>query len=199
MTRLSLTFDNGPTPKATNEIVAALASRGVTATFFMVGSALLSPVGTDTARRVLNAGHAIGNHTMTHGRPLGEGADLPRVEAEIGVAQEILDGLGVQDRLFRPNGRGRLGPHLLSAATVSYLVRHRFTVVTWNCVVQDWRDPPHIWMERALRALRSTDWTVLVLHDEHVSRQLPELLAQALDAGVEITTEFPTSCVPIRA
>jgi peptidoglycan-N-acetylglucosamine deacetylase len=197
MTRLSLTFDNGPNPGATEKILEVLGERGITATFFMVGHQVLALRGEATAQRVLRAGHAIGNHTLNHGPPLGECADALQVATEIGETQEILANLGVQTPLFRPNGRGNLGPHLLNRPMVDYLVRQRFTVVTWNCVVRDWEDPPDLWIERALESIHARNWTVLVLHDEHAAERLEDLIEGALELGAEITNELPRSCVPI--
>jgi peptidoglycan-N-acetylglucosamine deacetylase len=198
MTRLTLTFDNGPEPGTTERILSALRDRKLPATFFMVGERVLDPAGRETALRVRDAGHRIGNHTMTHGAPLGD-ADDQRVEAEIGGARQALADLGVDGLLFRPNGHGHLGPHLLSDAAVNYLVAGAYTVVTWNCVPRDWEDPNGLWMSRALASLDIRDWTVVVLHDQHAraADHLPEFLDRVQACDVEVRTDFPSSCVPI--
>ena len=51
---------------------------------------------------------------MTHGEPLGERQDPDAVEREIGDMEKLLGPLAHEARLFRPNGRGKIGPHLLS-------------------------------------------------------------------------------------
>ena len=45
MPRLTLTFDNGPTPGVTEQVLATLAERGLRATFFVVGEKLKQPGG----------------------------------------------------------------------------------------------------------------------------------------------------------
>ena len=62
--RIALTFDDGPHPRYTPKILSMLEKYDVKATFFMIGSnARLYP---DIARKVLKAGHEIGNHTYSH-------------------------------------------------------------------------------------------------------------------------------------
>jgi peptidoglycan/xylan/chitin deacetylase (PgdA/CDA1 family) len=198
--RLTLTFDNGPATGCTERILRALDERGLPATFFMIGDRLAERSARRTAQRVKDAGHAIGNHTMTHGVPLGTSGGAARVRVEIGGAHEALWGLTGDQLLFRPNGRGILGPHLLSEAAVAYLTAHRYTVVTWNAVPRDWEAPRDSWVSRAHRAIELHDWTVLVLHDVH-HRTVGDLAA-FLDAvaqlGVEIRSDFPTTCLPLQ-
>lgn len=199
MTRLTLTFDNGPAPGATERILGTLGERGLPATFFMVGARVAEPAGRRTAERVREAGHAIGNHTMSHGEPLGISGAPARVRAEIGGAHEALGDLLEGERLFRPNGNGTLGPHLLSAAAVAHLTGHGYTVVTWNAVPRDW-EPGGGWVGRAHEATEAQDWSVLVLHDQYpqTAGHLASFLDAALARGVEIRPDFPDACVPIR-
>src|SRR5215469_3362721 len=59
-----LTFDDGPVPRYSNQILDILAAQCVKATFFMVGEmALAHP---STARRVFTEGHTIGTHSEDH-------------------------------------------------------------------------------------------------------------------------------------
>jgi peptidoglycan/xylan/chitin deacetylase (PgdA/CDA1 family) len=76
---VALTFDDGPNPPRTDEILEILASRGARATFFVVGKWVER--WPDAFRRIHQAGHAIGNHSYSHSRPA---ADFDRAEAVIG-------------------------------------------------------------------------------------------------------------------
>src|ERR1700741_475075 len=59
-----LTFDDGPLPKYTYQILDILAAQCVKATFFMVGQqARANPEG---VRKVLAAGHTVATHTQSH-------------------------------------------------------------------------------------------------------------------------------------
>ena len=198
--RLTLTFDNGPVPGTTERILQALGDRDLPAIFFVVGERVLAPGGRATAERVRAAGHRIGNHTMSHGAPLGELDDSDTVISEITRADVALRGLTEPDRLFRPNGRGRLGAHVLSWAAIDQLQSDSYTVVTWNCVPRDGEEPSDSWIGRADAALEAQDWTVLVLHDHHPRAvdHLPRFLDRALAAGIEVTPELPDSCVLLR-
>lgn len=60
-----LTFDDGPNPEITPEILKILESECVKATFFMVGDRIKE--NPQIAKQVLQAGHSIGLHSMSHG------------------------------------------------------------------------------------------------------------------------------------
>ncbi|MDE6637510.1 MAG: polysaccharide deacetylase family protein [Muribaculaceae bacterium] len=88
-----LTFDDGPIPESTPWLLKALEEYDAKATFFMVA---------DNARRypelhkaVLDAGHAIGNHTFHHKPPLSQDNDY--FISDVAIADEVL-----RSRLFRP-------------------------------------------------------------------------------------------------
>lgn len=59
-----LTFDDGPIPEATPYVLDTLAHYGIKATFFMVGDNVRKHP--DVFRKVVEAGHRIGNHTFNH-------------------------------------------------------------------------------------------------------------------------------------
>ena len=169
-----------------------LAERGLRATFFVVGEQLRAHRA--LAERAHADGHWIGNHTLTHPRPLG-GAG-PDVVREIEATQRELGALVHPDRLFRPSGEGGdLEPGLLNEAAVDALVRGGYTCVLWNAVPGDWRDPDG-WVETALRQVAAQDWTLLVLHD--VPGAAAARLGEFLDrVEAEIVQELPPACVPI--
>lgn len=199
--RLTFTFDNGPWPVATGTVLDFLAERSIKATFFVVGDRLADPGSRAHAERAHAEGHWIGNHTLTHGEPLGNDGDHDRVEREIGESQRRLGALAHPRKFFRPNGGGTLGPHLLSAVALNYLVRNRFTTITWNCVPGDWIVPQIDWFPAAMAALETNDWTTIVLHDHAIALRM-ETLARFHDElvrrNVEIVQDFPSSCIPIE-
>lgn len=206
MTRLTLTFDNGPTPGITDHVLDVLNHFGVKTTFFLVGSRLCVPAARALAERAHRDGHWIGNHSMTHGTPLAERPDAHTALREIADMDALLGSLCHPDRLFRPNGRGKIGPHLLSAAARDYLLRSRGTMVLWTHVPQDRHGPADAWVADARRPFAEMDWPLLVLHDRPSGHDVPAgsmsyleaYLEWALRSGIEIVQEFPDSCVPIR-
>jgi peptidoglycan-N-acetylglucosamine deacetylase len=199
MPRLTLTFDNGPTPAVTEQVLDVLAERDLRATFFVIGRELARKGGRAIAEKAKEAGHRIGNHTMTHSILFGSTDDPAVPAAEISATQELLGGLADDDRLFRPWGDGGLGPLLFSTAALDLLQRDAYTCVLWNSVPRDWEDP-HGWVARALEDIRSREWTVLVLHDivGGAMDQLAGFLDTVIADGVELVQDFPDDCVPIR-
>jgi len=93
---VALTFDDGPLPPYTDQLLAALEQLGVRATFFFVGERVaLHPA---TARRVVAAGHEVGNHSYSHPHLYYQSMAFLRDQIEatdrllrdVGVAGEIL-------------------------------------------------------------------------------------------------------------
>jgi peptidoglycan-N-acetylglucosamine deacetylase len=197
--KLTLSFDNGPFPDVTPGVLDALARAGATATFFVCGKEAGDPGRRALLERIRAAGHRIGNHTQSHSVELGATSDPDAPRREIERAQAALGDFADEARLFRPYGAGGvLGPRLLSRAAVKHLCDGGYTCVLWNSVPRDWEDPTG-WPERALVDVRARPWTLLVLHDipSGAMRALPDFLARAADAGVELTAELPPACVPI--
>src|SRR5690242_2349801 len=63
---VALTFDDGPTPAATTEVLATLRRYGVRATFFVIGAELAEYP--DAGDQIVQNGHELGNHSYKHQR-----------------------------------------------------------------------------------------------------------------------------------
>jgi peptidoglycan/xylan/chitin deacetylase (PgdA/CDA1 family) len=125
--RTALTFDDGPDPRWTPQVLDALAAHRAKATFFMVGDrARRHP---ELVVRVADAGHEIGNHTWSHVR-------LDRLDLHHAVDQlrrthrTILDLTGRAPTLFRPPWGDIDAVGLLAAAQLDY------RVVLWSDLVR---------------------------------------------------------------
>jgi peptidoglycan/xylan/chitin deacetylase (PgdA/CDA1 family) len=199
--KVTLTFDNGPTPGVTERIIAILAERGIKSTFFVVGERLKIPEAAALLDDIAAAGHWIGNHSLTHSVAFGESTERGYAAREIGETQALIGKHGLPMRLFRPFGNfGKLGPHLLNEEALAYLLAHEFTCIAWNCVPHDWDDQAH-WVQRCLADVERQDWSVVVLHDiEDASlARLPELLDRLEEWQVEFVQRFPEDVVLARA
>ncbi|CAH0282460.1 polysaccharide deacetylase family protein [Roseomonas sp. CECT 9278] len=197
---VTLTFDNGPDPDATPGVLDVLRRRGLRATFFVVGQHLADPARRALAQRAHAEGHWIGNHTFSHGGPLGDRQDRGHAVAEIGRTQDLIGELAHPDRLFRPvGGGGRLGRHLLSLEARDYLAAGGHTVVLWSAVPGDWRDPDG-WPDHALEQCLAQPRPVLVLHDiaGGAMRHLDAVLGRMADAGIAFRQDFPAAGTPMR-
>jgi peptidoglycan/xylan/chitin deacetylase (PgdA/CDA1 family) len=195
---LTLSFDNGPEPEVTPGVLDVLAARDIRATFFVLGSKLATPAGRALAERAQAAGHWIGNHTWSHGQPLGHRPGPEVAEAEIGRTQAELGALSHPDKLFRPHGGGTVGPQLLSRAAADMLRAGGFTCVLWNAIPRDWAEPD-AWVETALEQCASQPWSVMVLHDipSGAMKHLPRFLDTAHSAGARFRQDFPAEVTPI--
>ena len=96
--KLALTFDDGPDPEWTPQILDILKAKGVHASFFIIGeNADAYP---DLVQRDVAEGHDVGNHTFTHPN-LGERPDA-LVTLEINATQRLFEAItGRSMRLFR--------------------------------------------------------------------------------------------------
>jgi cellulose synthase/poly-beta-1,6-N-acetylglucosamine synthase-like glycosyltransferase/peptidoglycan/xylan/chitin deacetylase (PgdA/CDA1 family)/spore germination protein YaaH len=105
--KLALTFDDGPDPEWTPQILDILKAKHVTATFFVIGeNAEAYP---DLVQRMVAEGHDVGNHTFTH--PNLADTPGPAVVLELNATQRLFQALtGRSMRLFRPPYLGDAEP-----------------------------------------------------------------------------------------
>lgn len=96
---VALTFDDGPDPIKTREIMQILDRQEVPATFFFMGSqALAHP---EVVKEVYNKGYEIGNHTYTHSYRVHETKE--RLAVELDVTNKIISNItGEPTLLYRP-------------------------------------------------------------------------------------------------
>ena len=120
---VALSFDDGPDPRWTPQVLDALKAAGAQATFFMMGYNVDRH--RELAHRVLDEGHEIGNHTWSH-------QDLAFQDPE-STRDEIVDGkraikevLGVDTVWFRPP-RGEL-----SGAALRILAEENYDTFLWS-------------------------------------------------------------------
>ena len=199
--RVTLSFDNGPDPDVTPRVLDALAARGLTAHFFVLGKHLADPARRRLVERARDEGHLIGNHSFSHATPLGEDPRPDAVEREIAATESLLADIVPGPRRFRPFGDGgALGRHLLSPRAVDYLVAHDYTCVLWNSVPRDWIEPD-AWVPRALADCAARAHTLVVLHDLPGAclPGLPAFLDALIARGLPIVPDLPADCTPIAS
>jgi peptidoglycan/xylan/chitin deacetylase (PgdA/CDA1 family) len=126
----ALTFDDGPNEPWTSQLLDVLARTDVRATFFLIGKYVRQRP--DLVREIRDAGHLIGNHTVTHPWLMVESPRKVREELA-GCNAALEDVLGMPVRFFRPP-HGSRRPDVLRAARDLGL-----TPVMWNAMGFDWR------------------------------------------------------------
>ncbi len=200
MKRVTLTFDNGPTPGITERVLDILAARRIRTTFFVIGEKLASSGGRALVERAHSEGHWIANHSLTHSVPLGEKPGAEYARREIEETQNSIGRLAHADKLFRPmGGGGSIGPHLLSSAALQLLQAGRYTCVLWSSVPGDWKDRDG-WVDRCVSDVEARDWSTVVLHDVENAAlpRLAEFLDRLETRGVEFRQDFSGDVVIVR-
>lgn len=120
---VALTFDDGPTRAPLDTLLATLASRRVRATFFVTGRELAAAP--DAGRRLVGAGHELGNHTFSHRRMALVAPGTVRAEVE--PTDSLIRAAGHRGPIhFRPP----YGHKLL--ALPWYLSRTGRTTIMWD-------------------------------------------------------------------
>ena len=153
---VALTFDDGPNPPYTNEIVDYLHSQGAHATFFVVGRAVARYP--DVVRKEVSYGNALGNHSWDHAHMVLERS--PHIEREIQQTDDIIYRVtGMHVRLFRPPFGAR------DYAVIDTARRMGYQVIMWSVPLPgDWKGPPPtVIRDRVLRYVKDGD--IIVLHD----------------------------------
>jgi len=158
---IALTFDDGPNPRWTPQLLDLLARFNVRATFFLIGQFAVKQ--RDLVRRTHEAGHLIGNHTWTH--PNLFRTDRWQTRKELDETTNRLQQItGTRVRFFRPPFGARRVHTLLIARELGLIP------VTWNVIGNDWDAPStEAIVQRVTRLAdknhRRGQATNLVLHD----------------------------------
>lgn len=180
---VALTVDDGPDPRWTPALLDVLDAHGVRATFFVIGERAREHPG--LLRRVVAAGHRLGNHSYSHVQPFAAlpAADLSR---EVGATQQVVAGeTGVRPTLFRAPAGG------WSRSVLAASRDHGLTPVDWTVDPKDWREPPADRIARRVARARPDD--IVLCHDGGGDRSgtveaLDLALARLRGRGVAFTT-----------
>ena len=178
--KIALTFDDGPHPVLTPQILTVLSRYGVKATFFMIGkNAENYP---ETARQVAKEGHEIGNHTYSHCRL--DRLNGKSLEEELNHCSKTLENVcGVRPVLVRPPEGG------INAKVRNDLRQNGYGTVLWNIDTRDWevKNTEKI-VRSVLENVRGGE--IILMHDyighqsktpEALEKLLPELLARGFE------------------
>jgi len=130
---VALTFDDGPGPIYTAQVLAILRRYGVTATFFMIGENVEKYP--DVLRQVLAEGHHLGNHTWSH-PDLGKRSDT-QVREEIERTNDIIARAGCT----QPPGLFRAPYGYFTPASFAVCADLGLRPVSWSVDPRDWSNP----------------------------------------------------------
>jgi peptidoglycan/xylan/chitin deacetylase (PgdA/CDA1 family) len=152
---VALTFDDGPMPPYTGQVLDILREEGVPATFFVIGkNAEKYP---ELVRRIVAEGHQVGNHTYNHLDLLK--ADRATIADEVDRTNKAIAAItGAPAKVVRP-------PHGFRDAVVLEVMAERgLKVVEWSVLSRDWTNPGvETIANRTLNKVKSG--AVILLHD----------------------------------
>jgi peptidoglycan/xylan/chitin deacetylase (PgdA/CDA1 family) len=152
---VALTFDDGPDPVYTPQILSVLQSEGAVGTFFVLGKrAERYP---ELVRQELALGNAIGNHSYSH-------PDLGRTSQEV-IEQELLSTEAVISQIAGHNTKWFRPPKgSVSSLLVSIVAAKGYRMVLWDIDPWDWSKPsPEAIYQRVVTKVKPG--AVILLHD----------------------------------
>ncbi len=167
---VALTFDDGPHPRYTDQVLAILKKYGLHAVFFEIGRNVGTvneknevTLGANAAvsNRILESGSTIGNHTYTH--PVLPKLDQTDLSNEIDWTSTILTQvLKTPPVLFRPP-YGATNTNILTE-----IQSDKMKTVIWNVDSEDWADPvPNSVAQRVITEVEKQQRGIILFHDIH--------------------------------
>ncbi|WP_110933310.1 polysaccharide deacetylase family protein [Paenibacillus bouchesdurhonensis] len=172
---VGLTFDDGPNPGNTTNLLNALKQAGLRATMFNLGqNARNYP---SLVRDQVSAGMWVGNHSYTH--PHMTALSSSQMSSEIMQTQQaIQSATGAAPKLFRP-------PYGETNATLkSVLSQNSLTEVLWNVDSQDWNGASTAQIVAAAGRLQNGD--VILMHDQYQTtlQAIPQIAQNLKSRGL---------------
>lgn len=179
--KIFLTFDDGPTPGITNQVLAFLSHYEAKATFFCIGRN--AEQHKELIYQTLDQGHRIGNHGYSHLNGWTTSSSV--------YCNDCWKSAGIlNDRIFRPP-YGKITPGQYN------LLKKEFTIYLWTALSWDF----HLWVskEQCLKytAKNLFPGAILVFHDTvKASQKLLFTLPRLLEMGKEKGYDF--SVLPVK-
>jgi peptidoglycan/xylan/chitin deacetylase (PgdA/CDA1 family) len=152
---IALSFDDGPNPPYTSQVLNVLQNYHVQATFFVIG--LRVATYPDLVRQEYGQGNAIGNHTWTH--PVLTQLSSAEVGSQLQqTSDEIKSVIGVAPTVFRPPYEKFNAPVQSIAANLG------LSTVLWNVDPRDWALPgTNAIIAKVLNSVN--DGSIIEMHD----------------------------------
>lgn len=178
---IAITFDDGPHGVNTPRLLDMLKKRGVKATFYVVGNMVKNRP--DLLKRMIDEGHEIGNHTVTHGN-LARMSDSG-LRKELQDAHDmIVEASGVAPKSMRPPGGS-----IKNDQKKLMLKEFGYPTILWSVDPEDWKRPgASVVTSRLVNGARPGG--ILLVHDLHAPTvdAMPSTLDQLLAKGYRFVT-----------
>lgn len=179
---VALTFDDGPWPKYTEQILDILKKNNVKGTFFVIGNNMKNFP--EIGKRIVTDGHTIANHTWHHWyHRLSPKAAAYEIDATEAI---IYKTTGVRTNLFRPPGG------VLGNGPAAYARSKKYSVIMWSADSHDYKRPP---APRLLSNVMrdSKPGGVVLMHDgggirDSTVKALPAMIEKFRKSGYRFVT-----------
>lgn len=179
---ISLTFDDGPWPQTTDQVLDILKANNIKGTFFVVGQNLKNYP--ELGKRIVTEGHVIANHTWHHWyhffNPQAAAFEIDR------TTDLIYQVTGAKTTLFRPPGG------ILHNGLAAYAKNKKYTVVMWSADSIDYKLPtvPNL-INNVIKD--SKPGGIVLMHDGGGNRSrtvqaLPEIISNFRKQGYRFVT-----------
>ena len=189
-----LTFDDGPTLKATGKILDILKAEDIKATFFVIGKHVKEHP--ELAKRAYEEGHYLANHGYHHNNKKLYQSDESFISEIKNTDIEIGKAIGVENycsHVFRfPNGYMSSHYKAKKKEAVKLLSEMNYTYIDWNCLNNDSvKKYNNSQLLRNLKKSAKNKGTLVVLmHDTSDVNDTPSILKDSIDYLKEQGYEF---------
>lgn len=178
---IALTFDDGPWENTTEQVLDILKQNSIKATFYMVGQAVQAHP--EIAKKVAEAGHAIGNHTWRH--PMNDMDELTAAEEMGNAARLIYQTTGVRTALMRPPGGN------LTGSLVPYSQKKGYSINLWSADSSDYYVSTPLIIDNVLANAKPGG--IVLMHDGGGDRSqtvaaLPQIILSLQKQGYKFVT-----------
>lgn len=179
--KIHLTFDDGPIPEVTEFVLETLEKYQAKATFFCIGDNISK--NPDVFRKVIGAGHSVGNHTFNHLRGWATD-DVTYFENSVRCKTEI-EKFGIETKLFRPP-YGRIK----RSQARSLLPNHE--IIMWDVLTGDFSQElsPETVLKKTIKHTEAG--SIVLFHDsikanKRMSYALPRFLEHFSNQGFQFS------------
>ncbi len=194
--KLAITFDDGPDPRWTPQILNILQQKKVPAAFFVIG--VQASENPDILKREYAEGHEIGNHTYTH--PNFDEITKTQIRWELNLTQRLIEStIGVKSILFRPPyGIDHQPEYAEEVAQLPIAQDMGYLIVGQKIDAHDWQQvpgggqiPEQEIIDNIMR--QAEDGNIVLLHDgggerNHTVQALPKIIDALRIQGYEFVS-----------
>jgi peptidoglycan-N-acetylglucosamine deacetylase len=179
---IALTFDDGPWPESTAQVLDILKQNQIKGTFFVIGQNVKNYP--DLLKREIAEGHVVGNHTWHHWYQfLNPQAAAYEIDHTADLIYQVT---GIKTNLFRPPGG------IMHNGVADYARNSKYAIILWSSDSVDYSRPavPKL-INNVFR--RAKPGGIVLMHDGGGNRSktvqaLPEIIANFRKQGYSFVT-----------